>query len=262
MEWILLVIAFAASVIGAICGIGGGVIIKPVLDGFGFLGVREISFLSGCTVLAMSAYSLFDAKCLRHEKLGGGRTAVLALGAAFGGLAGKLLFQRLAGAGGGTVGAVQSLALFVLTVGTMLYTLFQDRISAREVRNTPVIALAGLVLGVLSSFLGIGGGPFNIVILSYLFSMDAKTAARNSLFVIFVSQLASLAYTLASRTAPAGISLTALAVMIAGGVGGGILGRTVSARLRSAQVSKLFLILQAVILALCLYNAWRYLAAA
>ena len=28
-------ICFCASIIGAICGIGGGVIIKPVLDAFG-----------------------------------------------------------------------------------------------------------------------------------------------------------------------------------------------------------------------------------
>lgn len=35
---------FFASVIGAICGIGGGVIIKPVLDSVGILDVTAISF--------------------------------------------------------------------------------------------------------------------------------------------------------------------------------------------------------------------------
>ena len=33
------VISFGASIAGAICGIGGGVIIKPVLDAFGVLSV-------------------------------------------------------------------------------------------------------------------------------------------------------------------------------------------------------------------------------
>ena len=47
-------VSFLASIVGAICGIGGGVIIKPVLDAFGVLDVSAISFLSGCTVLAMS----------------------------------------------------------------------------------------------------------------------------------------------------------------------------------------------------------------
>lgn len=41
---IFLVVCFAASIVGAICGIGGGVIIKPVLDSFGVLDVTAISF--------------------------------------------------------------------------------------------------------------------------------------------------------------------------------------------------------------------------
>ena len=55
--WVFLV-CFLASVVGAICGIGGGVIIKPVLDAFGIMDVATISFLSGCTVLSMRLYSL------------------------------------------------------------------------------------------------------------------------------------------------------------------------------------------------------------
>ena len=47
-------VSFFASIAGAICGIGGGVIIKPVLDMLGLASVATISFLSGCTVLSMS----------------------------------------------------------------------------------------------------------------------------------------------------------------------------------------------------------------
>ena len=53
---IFLVVCFGASIVGAICGIGGGVIIKPVLDSFGVLDVTAISFLSGCTVLSMTCF--------------------------------------------------------------------------------------------------------------------------------------------------------------------------------------------------------------
>ena len=52
------IVSFGASIAGAICGIGGGVIIKPTLDAFGVLSVSTISFLSGCTVLAMTCYSV------------------------------------------------------------------------------------------------------------------------------------------------------------------------------------------------------------
>ena len=55
-------ISFGASIVGSICGIGGGVIIKPVLDAFGVLSVSTISFLSGCTVLAMTCYSVIRGR--------------------------------------------------------------------------------------------------------------------------------------------------------------------------------------------------------
>ena len=48
------IISLLASVAGAICGIGGGVIIKPTLDLFHLDSVATVSVLSGCTVLAMS----------------------------------------------------------------------------------------------------------------------------------------------------------------------------------------------------------------
>ena len=41
---IFLSVSFGASVIGAICGIGGGVLIKPILDACGVLDVASISF--------------------------------------------------------------------------------------------------------------------------------------------------------------------------------------------------------------------------
>ena len=53
-----LVISFLTSLVGAICGIGGGVIIKPTLDFLALADAATISFLSGCTVLAMSAYNV------------------------------------------------------------------------------------------------------------------------------------------------------------------------------------------------------------
>ena len=59
---VFFLICFFASIIGAICGIGGGVIIKPVLDALGVMDVATISFLSGCTVLSMTTYSVIKSK--------------------------------------------------------------------------------------------------------------------------------------------------------------------------------------------------------
>ena len=86
-------ISFGASIAGAICGIGGGVIIKPVLDAFGVLSVSTISFLSSCTVLCMTCYSVIKGK-MSGESLIDMRTGTpLGIGAAIGGVAGKSMFR-------------------------------------------------------------------------------------------------------------------------------------------------------------------------
>ena len=59
MVFVFFAVSILSSIAGSICGIGGGVIIKPVLDAVGIMSVSSISFLSGCTVLAMSLVSVY-----------------------------------------------------------------------------------------------------------------------------------------------------------------------------------------------------------
>ena len=87
-------VSILASMAGAICGIGGGVLIKPVLDAFGVLDVDSISFLSGCTVLAMSLYSIVKAKFGGNSLVNAKTGTPLAVGAALGGLLGRLWVRR------------------------------------------------------------------------------------------------------------------------------------------------------------------------
>ena len=75
-QFLFLAVSLLASVAGAICGIGGGVIIKPVLDLFGLASVSTISFLSGCTVLSMSAYSVGKGLISRDSAVEIGRAHV------------------------------------------------------------------------------------------------------------------------------------------------------------------------------------------
>ncbi len=256
---IFLLVSFGASVIGAICGIGGGVLIKPLLDACGVLSVAAISFLSGCTVLSMSCYSFVKSR-LSKESLVDLKTGTpLAVGAALGGLIGKVLFEYLSGIfpDKDKVGAVQAVCLLIITAGTMLYTIFKDRIHTHHVTNLLACVLIGLVLGVSSSFLGIGGGPINLVVLYFFFSMDTKTAAQNSLYIILFSQAASLVNTLVTGTVP-DVSLFLLVLMIAGGIAGGIAGRKVNKRINGETVNKLFIGLMGVIMLICVYNIWQF----
>lgn len=261
MQGILyLVVSFLASVAGAICGIGGGVIIKPVLDMVGLASVSTISFLSGCTVLSMSCYSVGRSLLARDSRVDLCTATPLALGAALGGVAGKQLFTVIESSfpNPDTVGAVQAACLAIITVGTFLYTVFKARIQGLQIRNALFCIAIGLALGLMSSFLGIGGGPINLVVLFFFFRMDTKTAAQNSLYIILFSQIASLITTLVTGSMPP-FTTPALVLMVAGGIGGGIVGRAVNKRISSRAVDRLFLVLMGCIILISLYNMVRYL---
>ncbi len=257
---IFLAVSFLASVVGAICGIGGGVLIKPILDTFGVLSVASISFLSGCTVLSMSCYSVMKAKLSRESLVDMKTGTPLAIGAAIGGIAGKMMFQQLSNlfADKNQVGAIQALCLLIITFGTMLYTLKKEQIKTHHVTSAAACVLIGLILGICSSFLGIGGGPINLVVLFFFFSMDTKTAAQNSLYIILFSQITSLANTLLTRTVPE-FSIGLLVLMVAGGILGGVAGRTVNKKMDAAMVNKLFIGLMAVIMLICVYNIVQFM---
>ena len=252
------IISLLASVAGAICGIGGGVIIKPTLDLFHLDSVATVSFLSGCTVLAMSCYSVTKALRAGDSKVDLKLGTPLAIGAAVGGVAGKQMFAVISAAFAETAGAVQAACLFVITLATMLYTINKRRIRTHKIFKVWVCVAIGLALGIMSSFLGIGGGPINLVVLYYFFSMSAKTAAQNSLYIILVSQITSLATTFVTNTVQP-FEWSWLILMVAGGIGGGVVGRCINKRISNKQVEKLFIGLMVVIIGISCYNTWAFL---
>lgn len=252
-------VSLLASIAGAICGIGGGVIIKPTLDLFGLASVATVNFLSGCTVLAMSCYSVGKALLAGDSKVEMKTGTPLAIGAAVGGVAGKQIFTAIKAMfpDPNTVGAVQAACLAVITLGTLLYTVNKSKVRTHRVTSTLACVVIGLALGIMSSFLGIGGGPINLVVLYFFFSMDTKTAASNSIYIILFSQAASMLMTLVTRTVPA-FELLALVLMVLGGILGGVIGRKVNKKLDNAAVDKLFIALMVVIIGISIYNCWQY----
>ena len=253
------IVSLLASTLGAVCGIGGGVIIKPVLDLLRLETVAAISFLSGCTVLSMTCYSVGRSMLAGERRVALRTGTPLAAGAAVGGLLGKQLFTfiRSLSEDQNAVGAVQAACLAVITLGTLIYTVNKNRIRTKEVKSPAACVVIGLILGIMSSFLGIGGGPINLVVLYYFFGMDTKTAAANSLYIILFSQLASVLAAIATREVPS-FQWTALLLMVAGGIGGGVAGRGLNRRMDEKTVDRLFVGLMAVIIGINIYNVWQY----
>lgn len=258
---ILFLVGLFSSTIGAICGVGGGVIIRPVLDLLQFFDVTVITFLSGCTVLSMTTYSVLKNFKSQNIGVGDNNIKLLAIGAAIGGLLGKESFSLLLRVveAKEIVGAVQSATLSAITLSTFLYVFLKHRIKTLEVHSKGHSVIIGLVLGLISSFIGIGGGPINVVALNYFYSMDTKTAARNSIFIIFCSQAVNLTLSILTCSIPS-VRLSFLIAMIIGGILGGIIGNYVYSKMNNAGVDKLLLILIIFISITGAFNTYKYLA--
>ena len=253
---ICLAVSLAACTIGAVCGIGGGVIIKPVLDLTGVAGPLATSLLSGGTVLAMSVVSLLQ-RTRAGQRIIPHTGIPIALGAAVGGLAGSGLFELLCRyTSQSNAGTVQNSVLLVLTAATLLYTFFQGRIQGISLTCAPLVFLSGFLLGCASSLLGIGGGPFNLIVLALLLQMDSGQASFHSLLIIAVSQAVSLISS-GLTGGFAGFSLPLLAGMVCCGIAGGHMGSALYRRLTRQQADRLFRILLAVIMGVCVFNILR-----
>lgn len=258
MEIIILIITLFATIIGAISGIGGGTIIKPSMDALISIPITEISFLSGTTILAMTTVSLLrsiNSSVKINKKIG----ILLGLGAVFGGIIGKFIFSTVKKSvtNEAYLGMIQNIVLVVLITTVFIYILKKDKIKPKKYSSTLFCSTCGFTMGMFSSFLGIGVGPVNIMILSYFFSMDSKNAAINSLFIIFFSQFANLVTNLIQNTVPS-FSWSLLGPMMFVAVVGAIIGRKISSKITNKQIDKLFLGLMIIILSLAISNALRF----
>ena len=239
MLWaICYLVTFAACVLGTICGMGGGIIIKPVLDAAGVMSVSTITFLSGVTVIAMSCWNVGKNFLKKESEVEIRSTSVLAVGAAIGGLLGKQLFTMTAGLfpDQNTAGGVQAVLLLIATLETLLYTLRKDRITSLQIASPVASLLIGLALGMLGAFLGIGGGPFNVAALCFFFSMPTKRAAQNSLFIVLFSQLTSTLKTVLFDGVPA-FQVTVLLGMVLLGIAGSELGCRINKKINNRQAT-------------------------
>lgn len=82
----------------------------------------------------------------------------------------------------------------ILTILTLVMALIYLRFEVKSynMSNLIIVFLVGLILGILATLIGIGGGPINVVALMFFFSVPLKDAIVYSLMTEFFSQLAKL----------------------------------------------------------------------
>ena len=123
-----------------------------------------------------------------------------------------------------------------------------------HLKNPIAILLGGAVLGILSSFLGIGGGPINIMFFLLFFSMSMKEATVYSVAVIFFSQLSKLVTYVATATVPK-FDYRILLVAAPAAVIAGIIGAALNKKANNKIVTRVFSAVLGVFICLNIYNA-------
>ncbi|MHC5268551.1 sulfite exporter TauE/SafE family protein [Enterococcus sp. LJL98] len=241
-----------ANTIGAISGMGGGVIIKPIFDLIGIHSVAAISFYAAVAVFVMafvSTYRQIQNGIQIQWKVAGW----ISFGAVVGGVLGSQALNQLL-----TLFSNEdwvTMIQIVLTVLTLLFAFFYSYFDWRSFRLNRVwwYLFCGLTLGFLASLLGIGGGPINVSLLVLLFSMPIKEATVYSICTIFFSQLAKLV-TIFLTTGYSVYDRSVLPYIIVAAMLGGFLGARFSGILSPKKVTLVF---QAVILLVLLVNIYN-----
>lgn len=258
---VLFLVSIFAGVFGSIVGLGGGVVIIPVLTLL--LGV-DIHFAIGASIVAIIGTSSGAASTYVKDKVTNLRVG---------------MFLELASTSGAIIGAAlaayaNSTALEVIFGGILLVTLIPTLMKigedippspelkglakalalngsytetdGREVKyNTtrPGAGLAGTwIAGVLSGLLGIGGGAFKVLSMDLAMKLPMKVSTTTSNFMIGVTAAASAGiYFARGDVNPLIVAPVALGILVGASIGARLLLRS-----RNPTVRTLFAVVLAI----------------
>ena len=196
---LLVVLGFFAGLLGALTGIGGGVLLTPILALHFGIPIRQAIGTSLVAVITTSAASS-SVHLQRHTtdiRLGMTLELATALGAAvMAYLVGYFNRDALEGL---FAGFLLYSAITILTKGRKgepvgdesSPTTNETFIPPYEPKRYPLGLAASLVAGALSGLLGIGGGPIKVPVLYIFMKVPLMVATATSNFMIGVTAAAS-----------------------------------------------------------------------
>lgn len=253
MTFAYVIIAFIATLLGTLTGLGGGVIIKPVMDMISNLPVDTIGIISSITVFSMSLVSIFKYYS-KGKRLPLQIVLPIGIGSAIGGVLGQFVLDELSlYLQMRQVKFIQNIVMLILLLGVFLYMKFKPTLGNLPKQIFILSILIGIMLGLLSSLLGIGGGPFNIIAFLFVFTFDIKLASIASLVSILFSQFAKL-LTIAVATGFAGYNLEVVPYMVFAAIFGAQTASRLTKYMTAQRVEFLFMAMMWLITGITIYN--------
>lgn len=259
-DLIYIIVSFFSTLAGSISGMGGGVIMKPIFDMLGEYSAFQIGVLTSSTVFAMSFVSVgISAKSFKIEKENNKKIICVALGSLIGGYIGDAVFNLLVKeANDDIVKAVQNVVLLILVIAVIIY--MNGKRKSLEVKNNFIGIPVGVALGIISAFLGIGGGPINVAVLIFVFGFGIKTAVLCSLVSVLVCQSAKL-FSIGENFGIAAFDIRILIFVVIAGVIGAVCGRIINKKLSDKAVNRVYTAIQFIVIIMCGINIFRSLFA-
>lgn len=246
---LIAVVGLLVGGLGSMLGIGGGVLLIPLLTGLFGIPIKVAIGASIVSVIATSsaAGAVYVGRGLSHIRLGMVLEIATTLGALAGGITAVLLSPRLLE---GLFAAVLIYVVYsmrqlpketgqALPTG-LLDTSYTDPATGRTVtygvRNLSLGMGASFLAGNVSGLLGIGGGIIKVPMMSLLMGLPLRAAIATSNFMIGVTAAASAVIYYQRGFLDPGIAIpTALGVLI-----GSQVGTRIGSKVRSHWLKLLF----------------------
>lgn len=232
--FLLMAAGVLAGGLGALLGIGGGIVLVPVLVlGFGIPLEQAVPASLMCVVAnSCAAAASYVENKLSDLRLGLTLELATVMGAIVGGLVAAFVAEAM-------VAVVFGLfTLFVALQMMLLRKPVQEPATAANYlpRNYPLGISGSFVAGGLSALLGVGGGPLKVPLMTYGMRVPFKVASATSNLMVGVTGAASVAaYAWRGQ-----LNLGLVAPLVVGVLGGASVGSRLMLKLPTAVLKKLF----------------------
>jgi uncharacterized membrane protein YfcA len=269
--FLLFGLGLIVGVLSGMFGVGGGFLLTPLLF---FIGIPSaVAVATGADLIVASSFSGVLAH-LRRRTVDLRMGLVLLVGGLIGAAIGVQLFAAMR-----QIGQVDLLVrlFYVVFLGIIGALMFVESLRAiRRIKRTGGAALRrkhnwvhalplkvkfrtsglyisvlppigiGLLVGILSAIMGVGGGFLMVPAMIYMLGMPTKVVVGTSLFqIIFVTGFTTLLHATTTRTVDLGLAV----VLVLGGVIGAQIGTRLGTRLKAEQLRILLALL---VLSVCL----------
>ncbi len=186
-EYVWLVpLGVAAGVLGSMTGLGGGIIIVPILTFFGFAPTQAASNSLFATFSNAAASTVSYSKQKRINYSVGLKLGLLSIP---GTILGALISADV------TAGVFQLLFSLVLIVSGIYIFLRKNIAGKQKTASAAILVLviaSSFFAGIISSFFGIGGGIVFVPVMVVAMAMSMKKAAPTSQFVLLFASFSGL----------------------------------------------------------------------